>query len=259
MPAFDFWITAAQWLNAFVFGAVALRLHRLRLREKYRVFFWYLSFSTLRSAALLVFDYRSAAYFFAWLFTEPVLWVMNILMIRELFSLVLARHKGIGQLGRWLFHGALLLAISISTVSLLPEGTGGLPGKSTLLMFMFVVTRCVSITVLVFVLALVAFLNWYPVSLSRNVIRHSVTFAAYSLFVALAFFARALTGDALLELTNLCLVVFSALAASFWLTLRQAGEQEKLKLRSHWTSSDETVLLSNLDALNNQLLRVARK
>jgi hypothetical protein len=258
MVALRDWTVAAQWLNIILFAAVAMRLRFLGLHQKYPVFFGYLLFSTARSAALLTLDVTSHMYFWVWLCTEPIYWVMNILVVRELFSLVLDRHAGLGRLSRWLLHGGLGAGVILASVSLLAQGSE-LPGRSIWLWAVVVVTRCVGITVLVFLLALVAFLNWYPVSLSSNLIRHCILFAAYFLCMSLGYLVRVLTGDNLTESVNLLMVSTSAICASIWLTLSRAGEERRMMLRSAWTRSDERVMLGHLESFNAQLLRAARK
>lgn len=252
------WTELAQWLNVSLFVAVAVRLRWLNLHQTYRVFFWYVSFSACRSAALLAFDFRSATYFWIWLLSEPMNWVLNVLVVRELFSLVLGHHRGIGRLSRWLFYGALIAGLTVSSISLLAEGSE-LPGQSLWLLAVFLVTRCVALTVVVFLLALVAFLNWYPVNLSHNIVRHAVVFAIYFLCISMGYLVRVLTGNDLIEPINATLVVLSLVCAGIWLTLTREGEERQIMLRSKWSHADERVMLGHLEALNSQLLRTSRK
>jgi hypothetical protein len=252
------WTAIAQWLNVSLFVAVAVRLRWLHLHRKYPVFFWYVSVSACRSAALMAFDFRSATYFWIWLLSEPLNWVLNVLLVRELFSLVLRQHRGIGRLSRWLFYCALIAGVTVSGISLLAEGSE-LPGQSMWLLAVFLVTRCVAITVVVFLLALVAFLNWYPVNLSHNVVRHSVVFAVYFLCITMGYLVRVVTGNDLIAPINVVLVALSAVCAGTWLTLTREGEERQIMLRSKWSHADERVMLGHLDALNSQLLRTSRK
>ena len=258
MADFDKWTVVFHWLNAGLLAAVAVRLHRLELRGKYPVFFWYLVFCTARSAALLGFNVASAMYFWIWLVTEPVNWVLDVLLLRELFFLVLGHHPGIGRLSRWLFHTALIAGIGISGLTLLAKGPE-LPGHSIWLLAVLLVTRCVAITVLVFLFALVAFLNWYPVNLTHNVVRHTIVFAVYFLCLSMGYLVRVATGNELIGPVNAVLLAFLTACAGVWLTMTQAGEQRQIMLRSKWSRADERVMLRQLDALNAQLLRASRK
>ena len=258
MPPLRDLITTAQWLHVILFAAIAGRLWQLGFHRKYSVFFSYLVFSTARSCSLLTLDVRSSAYFWIWLPTEPIYWVLNILVVRELFTLVLDKHPGIGRLSRWLFHGGLGAGVALASVSLLMQGSE-LPGQSIWLSAVVIVTRCVCITVLVFLLGLVLFLNWYPVSLSSNLVRHCVIFAGYFLCLTLGYLIRTLTGNELAESINLVMVGGSMVCASIWLTLSRAGEERRIMLRSVWTGSDERVMLGHLESLNTHLLRAARK
>ena len=252
------WTAVGQWLNVSLLVAVAIRLRWSGLQQKYRVFFCYLIFSTCRSAALLAFDINGPTYFWVWLVSEPANWVLNVLLVRELFSLVLGHHPGLGRLSRWLFHGALGLGLLVAGLTLLAKGSG-LPGQSFFLLAILLVTRSIGITVVVFVLALVAFLNWYPISLTYNVVRHAIVFAAYFLCISMSYLARVLTGDELIEPVNAALVILSAICTALWLSLNRQGEERQIMLRSKWSHADERVMLGHIDALNSQLLRTSRK
>src|SRR5690349_19331773 len=95
---------ALQLLTIVGTAAVSARLWWLGLHRRYRVFFVYLGFAALRSAVLATLPVASAWYFQVWRWTEPLLWVFYALLVLELYSLVLERHRGLYSLGRWMMY-----------------------------------------------------------------------------------------------------------------------------------------------------------
>src|SRR5579872_3507587 len=108
-------------------GLTSIKLVYSGLYRRYRALFAYLIFRFLYTAALLfVFtNFRTAGYQRFWILTEPVIWLFYVLMVIELYSLVLERHRGLYTLGRWVLYAGLSVSILISGLALLPQLAGG--------------------------------------------------------------------------------------------------------------------------------------
>src|ERR1017187_7949182 len=91
------------------------------LYRQYRVLFWFLVLFVLNSIPPLVFDVSSQTYLKLWVSVEPVLWALEILMVRELYHLILRKYRGIFTLGRWAMYVSVVVAVLTSTISLLPK------------------------------------------------------------------------------------------------------------------------------------------
>src|SRR4051794_4151714 len=102
-------------------GAVAWRLYSIGAHRKYRFFFLYLLFGIMRSVLLLPFDPNQRTYSYIWVFSKPIIWLFYILIVLELHSLVLQKHRGIYSFGRWLLYGGMAVSISISALALIPQ------------------------------------------------------------------------------------------------------------------------------------------
>ena len=101
------------------------RLWRTGLRHTYK-FFSCMSCSRLIRSLLL----ESASLFFPasraqsnlyaqlWMATEPVLWILYVLVVLELYTLVFQQYKGIASLGRWVVLAGLAVAVVLSSISL---------------------------------------------------------------------------------------------------------------------------------------------
>jgi hypothetical protein len=248
-----------RWLTLAAMVFTCARLLHSGLYRRYWIFFLFLAFSSLRSALLLVIDVKSGLYMQVWLVTEPVRWILLILMVLELYSLILDKHRGLLTVGRWALMAAIGVALLISVATLIPDSSAGFV-QSRLFGFYLVVQRALLVSLLVFLLLVLWFLSRYPVVLSRNVIVHSVVYSAYFVATSLVFLLRSTWGIEVARPINLVLMAASAACALVWaICLTPAGEKTSLKSRPQWAPGDEKRLLEQLDALNASLLRATRK
>lgn len=113
---------------------------------------------------------------------DPALvWLSYLLAVAELYRLVLRRYGGIYSLGRWFFFGAMALSIVISGLTVLPALTNErvLPARVLLLYYYSVAERGVIASLAIFLLLLLAFVAWFKVPLSSNLLKHCSLYSAY--------------------------------------------------------------------------------
>ena len=89
------------------------RLHRI-----YLWFFVMLCFQALQSLGMIPLDRNKDLYFWAYLLTQPALWLLYVLAVLELYSLALRKHPGIASMSRWFMLGALLTSVLLSALTL---------------------------------------------------------------------------------------------------------------------------------------------
>ena len=102
----------------------------------------------------------------------------------------------------------------------------------------------------------------YPITLSRNIVVHSMVFSVYFLGNTVLYLLLSMRGKGIRDPHgHLCSVDAVTLAAmGAWLVmLNPAGEVRKLRLRPQWMPGREEELVSQLNHLNAALLRAARK
>src|SRR6266545_1001959 len=104
-------LSALQIVAVALTGLAAVRLRWLGLNQRYRIFIVYLIFRACRSILLLFFDRRSHGYVYAFEATEPMLWILYVLVVLELYSLVLEQFPGIYTAGRRVLWAALAVSI----------------------------------------------------------------------------------------------------------------------------------------------------
>lgn len=261
------------WLISTVgFLVLYIRLRHDGLHRTYRFFEAYVLFRVVRAVALAAIGpigsvlardssraFASDLYGWLWVATEPALWVLYILVVLELYGLVLQKYKGIASLGRWAIFGGLGLALAVSSLTLSAD-LGNRGEKFPIILYTAVIHRGVASSLVIFLLLITAFLSWYPVPLSRNVVVHSIAYAVYFLSMTINLLVRNISGGQLTELTNILSSAMCIVCLGVWICfLNRRGEAETVRVRQQWRPTDEQHLMEQLDAINSTLLRAARK
>src|ERR1700678_3210539 len=169
---------------------LSLKLLQTGLWRRYPVFFWYFVFRVPDSVWPLLLNSSAPAYQKVWMLTEPVAWIFHILVVIELYRLVLEDHKGIYTLGRWAMYAALVIAVPISIISIIPKfnvHTTDIPRRMG---YEFAIQRGIDFSLALFLLLILFFLSRYPINLSRNVVVHSALYTILFFSDAFAVFLR---------------------------------------------------------------------
>ena len=233
------------------------RLFRSGLRAKYRYFSLYIAFESIRLPLMSSLPYKSKLYAEVFFATQPIVWILFVLVVLELFQLVLQNHAGIESLGRKALKWSLILSALISGSTLLFELQNARPESAILLNF-FLLDRLVMSSLFVLLLCLIAFLAYFPVPLIRNIRVHASVFSAYFAARTILMFVVTLFGletIAMLNVAGKLLAIFCLLSWTFLLT--PAGEIPPAVQRP--SSDQEARLLAQLNAINESLLKSARK
>ena len=260
------WSTIAGYLVLY------LKLRWTGLHRTYRAFSGYLLFTVLQGVLLAVLPWAASltrgrpsrpfatnAYAYTWFATTPVMWVLYVLVVLELFSLILQNFKGIASLGRWVMLGGLAVAVALSTLTLSVDLSNA-DEKFRILRVFLVVDRGVASSLVIFLLILAGFLTWYPVPLNRNVVLHCIVYAGYFLSVSLGMLLRNLNGSAVSLPVNIALSSVTLVCLLAWIGfLDRAGERVKVRVRPDWAPGDEEELVAHLSAINSSSLRTAHK
>ena len=272
MPAVDAILECLDWLEIAAYVVLYVRLRSQGLHRVYRVFGAYLLFRAARSVALAVLpwafygvwghsygQFANNVYGWVWILTEPVVWILQVLVVLELYSLVLQNFKGIASVGRWVLLAGLTIAIVLSSVTLPSELTHSAQ-HYTLLRGWLVVSRALDASLVIFLLFITAFLAWFPVPLNRNVVLYSMVYALYFITDTLAKLASNLLGASAWGAVNIAGNCVDLLCLGVWIAfLNRSGEAQKVVVGHAWTPLHEEQLLGQLAAINSSLTRSARK
>src|SRR5579872_6615647 len=251
--------SAAQFIPAFQILAIlgsalaVVKLLTSGLYRRYRIFFVYFVFRVPYMTTSLIVSHlkglrggdgtSSNLYFYLFFYSEPLLILLYILVVVELYRLVLERYKGLYTLGRWAMYAAVVISTTVSVVSLLPKIAPSMPEPSRRLMYEIAAERGVDFALVIFILLIVAFLGRYPVPLSRNVVVHTAIYSVFFLCDALAMLWRTLLGyDVAVAFNLVATIVSSACALAWWLQLSAAGEEVTVHLPQLRPGSEERIL-----------------
>jgi hypothetical protein len=150
------------------------------------------------------------------------------------------------------------VALLASGISLMAPSQ--LTTQGHLMRYYYVAERAVNFSLVVFLLSILGFLMQYPITLSRNIIVHSMVFSVYFLGNTAIYLLLSMRGKDSLDVVAYALSAITLAAVGAWLVLMNpAGELRKLRLRPHWMPGKEEELVSQLNHLNAALLRVTRK
>ena len=247
------------WGNVSLILALGIKLAVAGLHRTYRWFFAFLTFQVVQSAVMLPLDPARDEYAWAYLLTQPVLWVLYILVVLEVYSLALRNHPGIASLSRWVLLGGLIISISVSALTLsadLSNPTGRFP----VLVYVGVIERGLTFSLVVFLLLISGFLLWTPIRLPRNVALHACVYSLYFFSTASGLLIRNVLGYQLVGGVSVAILSSYDLCLLLWiLFLNRKGEETPVTLRKLWRQADEDQITRQLDAINAFLLRSAGK
>jgi hypothetical protein len=248
-----------EWVSLLGAGLTGLKLFRSGLYRRYRFFFVYLVSLVPYGICLLVLDVHSGLYQKFWAVTAPLFWLLYILVVFELCGLILEKHKGLYTLGRWAMYLGVVVAVTLSVLSLVPHITPATPQESTIMGYILATERGVDFSLAIFILLILLFLSRYPVPLSRNVVVHSVVFSLFFLSNTLVMLLYSVFGLHVNSEINLFLMGICSACMVAWLVLLNA-KGEKVRVSTlHFGRGDEERILHQLDSLNDTLLRASHK
>jgi hypothetical protein len=260
------WTSFVHWFDLGVFFQVvfalgsaltALKLFHASLHRRYLIFFAYLVFQVPYIAGGLYLGSGSNGYLLFFVWSEPLIMILYVLMVLELYRLVLERYQGLYTLGRWAMGIAMVIAVAISVISL-RAAPAQAQRFSKIAGFELQAEARLDLALVLFILLIIGFLSRYPIRLNRNVVVHTVV---YSVF----FFANSLGllfwlfRIRIVDAVNTTLMgIASACAVAWWIGLAQKGEEVQVNLPSLGPGAEQRAL-QQLEALNATLLRASRK
>ncbi len=254
--------TMQRWLwvaASFSLAVLLLRLWHTGLHRRYRCFTFLIVAEILQAAALVGIPRQSDAYAWVYIIFVPLLAVCYVLAVLEVYSLVLERYAGLGTVGRWAISFALGLSLIIAAVTVYPDISTSLEA-SPVLLYMRVFQRILYSALLFFLLVLTGFLIWFPVPLPRNTVLHTIVFGLFFSSQALLLLFRNVGGPALTRaLSAAHLGVYVLCVAAWCVFLSPRGERSTYTLGQRWNREAQDRLISQLDTINDALLRAVKK
>lgn len=171
------------------------RIVYLRLVPTYRYFSLFLASSAVIELVMSLLDRGSRGYVYAlvWGMTEPLLAVLLLAAVFELYNRIVQRFAGLGKLGGWVLVGAVAMGILISAGIALVDAKA-LASTKWLGISVFCQRWLLSVAAVVLVIASRFFFRYRPV-MNRNLVIHSRVLTLYCAITAAAYFSANLRAD----------------------------------------------------------------
>jgi hypothetical protein len=273
------WEYIVQCIDLALGILLIIRLFSTRLYRTYKLFCSFL-ITDLSVSALYILNqlfglFSSHVYFVCWLILKPVIWLFTLLMVYSLLEKILVQLPGLLRLSRRILHLVFLIALVIGLVSARYEYSApGFAATAKAKKFIIqcwttemVLDRVVASTVLLCLIAITAFLRWFPVRIPRNLAAFSVGFAVYFTAMTVLLLTRSLWPNEALKIVTEVLKVFNLLMGSvsgicfaFWIfLLSPAGEFIPSTMAIQRQPQEQERLIAQLELINDALLKAARR
>lgn len=184
-----------------------------------------------------------------------VRWVFYFLLVIELIDRILEDHPGIAKLGRRAVQVMMVLAVGAAIYTLrfdaTPHGTVG--GRVHI---MYQLERVVAACLLVFLLATIAFLWFFPVRLNRNTKAYLFGFTSFFLVKALAPLLINTKGMDFIDQANRIHLGGVLVCQLVWLfAITQRGAEATIAFSRRWTVDEQQKALAALGSLDREISR----
>ena len=269
------WPSVAQDIELCLSIILILRLLSLGLHHVYRYFSFFL-LANISGTLMWVVERRLVGtpfyvdYRILWMADLVFIWLFTFLTVYALLDAILAQLPGILKLSHRVLSLAFLVALGVALVTALPEYraamvTQPLPGRlAHLTAGAIVLDRVIATIALITLLAIVLFLFWFPVNMSRNLLAFFSGFVVYFSLRACLNLAVSLRSNGaadFVRFTNLLsAVIVSSIFAGWSIFLSRSGETVTAKVRlAPWRAKEEDLLIAQLQAMNASLLRAVRR
>jgi hypothetical protein len=242
-----------RWLQIISIAAtVALlaKLNREHLLSIYRYFSAYLIWDLLVSVVLIFIPPDRSLYGYIYFPAQVVTWALYVLTALEFFTSVVRRYPGIASLGRKIMAASLGVALVAALVSM-SFGVNYPAETSTLTLIalnLFLLTRIVCLSVLVFLLVSSGLLTWFPVPLPANAVRFLLGYTVIFFTRTVSFLLVNYQGFIATKIVSLAVVLAFVGCVTYWIfRLIVVGPRAN--------PEQEQRLIEQMEAINARLAR----
>lgn len=253
-------VERAVWMFVCIAeGVLIWRLFTTRLCKSYKFFTWYLIAELARSTIGAFLDVHSVAYMALYATSLPVVCGLTLLACVELYGLVLKDYPAIRATSTMVLNGALAAAVVISSALLYADFMNA-DGQSVIVLSVFAIQRAFYSTLLFFLVLAMVYVLWFPVPLQRNAVVHTLLFAVFFSGQSLLMLFRNLIGvEWMRVLSTVSLLLELSCVLGWILLLSPKGQAATVVVGHRWNQRDADQLVGQLGAINETLLRTARK
>lgn len=260
-------INLTQYVSDCLAVALIIRLLALRLHSVYRVFCAFLVVDVAASMLFLldVFLQRRFDYRITWMVLRPFTWVLTLWMVYALLNAFLANLPGILRISRRVlnvaFVGALIVALSTAHWEYSASGLATSPDPvQRALAIALVLERVISMAAVLVLIAMLAFILWFPVQMPRNLAVFSFGFVLFfASRTALLLTRTYLPNVNPYLLSDISAFVLAACYAYWLIFLNRAGELRPVRIGHSWQPDEQRRLIEQLEAMNATLVHSSQR
>lgn len=253
------------YLNVSVAIILVARLMALRLFPLYKVFALFLVYDLSLTLIYITVPWEKLHWDFRiiWLAERPLAWLLNLGVVYAMLQNIITTHSGILKASRRMLFASFAIAVIVAMITAQMEmalvATDKMSVMELLITRALVIERACITTSLILLGAMLVFLLWFPIEVSRNVALLCGGFLAYFAVSTTGLLLRHFLPGATTDNVNLALVLIQTACLLVWLfNLNQRGEYRKVRPGHSWKRQDRDKLIAQLDAINAALVRSAR-
>jgi len=247
-----------QVLSLLLLIVLVGRLTQLGLYRLYPFFFTSLCIPVVSQFAGVVYGDRSFPYFYCYVVAQPIRNFLYILIVWELFSVIFRNYAGLRSLSRWVM--GIAAGVALFGFVLTITAGGSVFRGSAYIRALIRFERGVALGLVIFIIIMLYFISRYPIRLPRNSVVLCMLYSIWFLGDAGILLASSLMSSANgVRIINNVLAVFEIACYLGWtLLLSKSGEFQETRVRRELTPEHEKVLIGELNAMNELLLRAGR-
>lgn len=250
--------SALEVLSLLINVAAVIRLTQLKLYRVYPFFFAFLCIPIPMQAGGVLYGMRSHLVFWCYVILEPILNILFILVVWELFSGIFRNYKGLRSLSRWVMGGAAAIAPIGFVFSI--AAPGSVYKESMYIRDLVRFERGIAMGLVIFIIIMLYFISRYPIKLPRNNVvlcmLYSVWFLGDAAILLGSSFIHSAYGPRIVNGAESFLGIGCYLG--WTCLLSKAGEYQEIRVRRDIAPEHERALIGELDAMNEMLLRAGR-
>jgi hypothetical protein len=266
------WINAAQYATEALAIILIFRLLRLRDRQE-RVYSIFIAFLAIQlSQAVIYFAYSrwgrlQIDYRLIWITSTVVTAAFSLWLVYALARSVLAELPGIFRFSRILLNVAFPLAMLIAFSTARSE-YGVSHGESLdnrvdrLLVYLSIGDRAIAMASVITLIAILGFILWFPVKMSKNLAVFSVGFVVYFASRTGIELLRiyGVNGSKATVILSTCGSVVLVLCFLYWIVfIDPKGQTAQVRIGHGWRLAEQKKLIDQLEALNVVLMRSSQR
>lgn len=215
------------YLSLILKAAVLWRLISLHLVQRYPALCVCMGFQFLRTIALLTLNINSNTYALSYFATLPLLLATYVWVALEIYAKAFEDYRGLSWAGKRVMLGVLGLS-AVSAIFAHHSELYDAGERFQVIRVVLVVESAVCLMLLFFLVAVAAFLVWYPATIRKNLLLYSFTFSVYTGAHCATIFLRNsdpstlthIASMAQLGMDDLSLLVIAVFLRTTWETAR---------------------------------------